>query len=120
MKIVWGVACSAALLGCGASAGPASPAAATGGPAGSTDATSPGHDHAGQAAPGAGASEKCDHLAHACHEHAAFSALTDECHKIGHGGDPAKCEARHDECMAECEKAAKSGSHAHAEGGADH
>ena len=115
MKMVLAVVGSITLFGCGASAPPAADV-----PPATSETSSAAHDEGeAHAPPGAGTSDKCDDLAHACHEHAAFSALTNECHKIGHGGDAAKCDARHDECMAECEKASKSGAHAHP-GGADH
>ncbi len=119
------VTCAFVVLGCGSSTpAPADGSAQMdGAPAGDAPAAhgaAPGGDHAGPGALGGGTSEKCEHLATTCHEHAAFSALSDECHKIGHGGDAAKCEARHDECMAECQKAAKSGAHPHPAGSAGH
>lgn len=116
MKICWTLIYSMSLLGCGAAA--AAPTTGTAAAGSSVEAPPVEHsDAAAHTAPGTGASEKCDHLAHACHDHAAFSALTNECHKLGHGGDAAQCESRHDECILECEKASKSGTHAHPGGG---
>ncbi len=60
----------------------------------------------------AASSPACEELAKKCHEHAGASPLAKECHEIGHGGDAGACEAKHHECVAECEKAAASGEHA--------
>ena len=109
MKTILAVSCSLVLLACGSTPPPPDAPASTA--AAATDGP-----HMGQAAPGAGTSEACDHLATLCHEHAGHSALTDECHTIGHGGDAAACEARHDECMAACQEAAKGGAHPHPAG----
>jgi len=147
MKMVLGMTCAMVLLACGSStpaptATPATDAPAAvdahaghgmagGDHAGHTDEVEAvrrivrdhgmaGGDHAGHTPPGGGSLKPCEQIATACHAHEGFSALAGECHTIGHGNDAARCVASHDECLAECEKAAKSGAHPHPAGGKGH
>lgn len=121
----------AVLAGCGSSAPPAAqtpeaapagtdapPAQPDGGAATSAPPAAPGAEPA--PAPTAATGDKCEHLAKTCHDHAGGGALLKECHQIGHAGDAAKCGARHDECVAACQEAAKKGGHPPGAGGHKH
>ena len=123
MKMVLGMTCAMVLLACGSSTPAPTATPATDAPA-AVDAHAghgmAGGDHAGHTPPGGGSLKPCEQIATACHAHEGFSALAGECHTIGHGNDAARCVASHDECLAECEKAAKSGAHPHPAGGKGH
>ena len=104
---IFGMACAIALCACGGA--PAKPA----------DPPMPGDPAGGgQSPPAEAGHDDCEHIAKVCHDHAGASAVTKECHEIGHGGDAAKCAARHEECEAACEEAAKT--HAGGEGEEHH
>jgi len=43
---------------------------------------------------------KCDELGELCHP--VMTDLGQECHELGHAGDPDVCTERYDECVEEC------------------
>jgi hypothetical protein len=46
-------------------------------------------------------SAKCEELGVICHP--IESDLAQQCHALGHEGDPEVCVDRYDECIAECD-----------------
>ncbi len=127
MKNVLMVTVAVALWGCGSAATTQPDAPSGADPArgesarGESDssAAAPSSPAGADAAAPAGA-DQCEHLAKLCHDHAGANPLVADCHKIGHAGDAATCQARHDECRKACAEAAEGGKHPHPEGGPGH